>query len=81
MNATTVIGYAYDADMYCIDDTIQDLEEGIIKDTTTYGTLLDRSGIPYGATGQEGNPVYPVFATDSFDYPPTCGRCYTPLMD
>lgn len=75
MNATTVIGYAYDADLHCLDCTSKRFPEGSgFYRFDAYD--LDRDS--------EGNEILPIFGNqgvnedDGTHY--CCGDCFVYLL-
>lgn len=70
MNATTVVAYAYDAALHCLDCT----RRGFPSGETSY--RLD----PYDIdTDSEGNPLGPVFLGDLED-DDCCDDCFVNLL-
>jgi hypothetical protein len=61
-----VIGYAYEADLHCLDCAANRWGEAVYK-------------LDFTAIDGEGNPVHPVFLGDEYDTPPVCGDCHQRL--
>ncbi len=66
MSWPPVVGYAADADVYCPRCAAALYGADVLDDTKT---VYDR----------EGNAIGPVFASEEWDYAPTCGRCRVAL--
>jgi hypothetical protein len=61
----TIIGYAYDADIHCVDCA-----------SRRFRGTEDRD-----ATDSEGNEVHPIFDTAEDHHLDHCGDCHEPLID
>ena len=66
MSWPTVVGYTADADVYCPPCAAALYGADVLDDTKT-------------VYGREGNVVAPLFASEEWDYAPTCGRCHAAL--
>jgi hypothetical protein len=70
MNSTTIIGYAYDADLHCV-ACATDRFKTFLNDPDTQDS--------------EGNPVHPAFADEGWDIdsgmPEYCGDCGEQLAE
>ena len=66
VHVTTIVGYAYEADLHCLACTAQ-----------RFGLDLQALQADFETTDGEGNPVHPVFAGDVTD--DVCGDCGQPL--
>jgi hypothetical protein len=77
MNATDVIGYSADADIYCpacaalIYDRVIDGVLRTVADEREAFTALDF----------EGNAVHPIFGSDELEPDDACARCHERLIE
>lgn len=78
-----VIGYAYEADLHCVDCakkrfnvlTADELKRfPTLRDTKTE---TDEHGIALLQIDNEGNHIHPIFSTDEEDG--VCGDCFEPI--
>ena len=74
-----VIGYKFDATIYCPACTARAWRDGYLAPAADYHNLppgFDEHGIPYALQDREGNPIHPVFDIDETsplgEY---CGEC------
>ena len=71
MNATDIIGYSADADIYCALCAVRRyvLISYSVGDSSTIPI------VPVKTTGHEGNEVHPIFGDAESDYPESCSVC------
>lgn len=69
---TTIVGYAYDAEIHCTPCAKKTHRQPDAADA-------DANGIPLSATDTEGNAVGPVFDGQESDSPQNCRDCGEPI--
>ena len=80
MNATDIVGYAYNASMHCIDCARNAADVGILTREPSLKLKTDENGIALDLIDREGNPITPVFCgEDAIEQP--CDDCGEYLLD
>ena len=75
MDATTIIGYTYEADTHCVDCTKSRFAYNWQFDPWDLDNF-DKNDVPFSAMDNEGNLVHPIFCGAEFDYQPNCAECH-----
>jgi hypothetical protein len=65
MKAYDIVGYAYEADVHCVDCAV-----------ARFGSQQHWRD----AVDNEGNPIHPIFAGDENASEEVCGDCFEPLI-
>lgn len=84
MNAADVIGYAYEADVHCIECAQQAFAHGKLHRDPQHPHAqpgFDWEGLPLDACDREGNRIHAVFADDEGAESEHCGDCNVALID
>lgn len=61
MNATTIVGYAYDASLHCVECTRTRADVGLLKREPPLSLKVDEHGIALDLIDSSGNAISPVF--------------------
>ena len=84
MNATDVIGYAFDSDIFCPVCTDWYIQDGILTVRKDAGEEdRDQHGIPFVVEDSYGQVISAIFADAEFesDFPPLCVQCCENLYE
>ncbi len=80
MNATDIVGYAYNAALHCVECTRESADTGILRREPPLRLDTDDHGIAFDLVDGEGNAVTPVFCGgDAIEQP--CDDCGAYLLD
>ena len=74
-----VIGYTYEADVHCVDCTVEDSVRMKLDHNHPYAmgeSFKDDNGVEYDFVDREGNLIHPVF---EFEAGERCGDCFKEL--
>lgn len=79
----SIIGYAYNSEIHCMDCTLDAISNGVLKLQTKTRQVQGIDGIEIleNITDMDGNPIHPIYDTDDNSESEVCADCKTRLID